>query len=321
MFGFSHDEVDALIDVSGIDRAHITVDMEYYYNGYLFGKRASIRVYNPTMALYCLDQVQRTKMPPEEMIDPNLRTDYSRLRRLAEHEHNRKILLNIMKNNTITAEIATSFSIDEMYQDRYFISLLFYMGLVTIDRVNMGRTVLKIPNYSIRTIYWEYIELITKNLNVDVMINTSEESAAIELLAQGDPTPYISYMSKNIFQRLSNRDLISFDEKYVKLMLLNGLFRSRLYVPTSEKEVEHGYIDIFLQRSPLFPEVPYEWVWELKYLKKDDATKKKVAATIKEARAQLDKYRASALFAGRADVKFAALLFIGKEAYQLIPLE
>jgi hypothetical protein len=149
-----------------------------------------------------------------------------------------------------------------------------------------------------------------------------DKTRYIELLAyNGDLSPYISYMSKNIFQRLSNRDLISFDEKYVKLMLLNGLFRSRLYVPTSEKEVEHGYIDIFLQRSPLFPEVPYEWVWELKYLKKDDATAEKVAATIKEAQAQLDKYRASVLFAGRSDVKFAALLFIGKEAYQLITLD
>jgi hypothetical protein len=209
-----------------------------------------------------------------------------------------------------------------MYHEQYFISLLFYMGLITIDCIDGGMTVLKIPNYSIRTIYWEYIELFTRNLNADIMINTNEERMAIKTLAyDGDPSPYISYMSNNIFQRLSNRDLIGFDEKYIKLMLLSGLFRSRLYVPTSEKEVEHGYIDIFLQRSPIFPEVPYEWVWELKYLKKDDATAEKVAATLKAARAQLEKYRASALFAGRSDVKFAALLFIGKEAYQLIPLE
>jgi hypothetical protein len=327
MLGFTRSEVDALIDRAGIDRALIMVDMEHYYNGYIFNKRADVRVYNPTMALYCLDQVQRTKLPPEEIIDNNLRTDYSRLRRLAENEHNRATLLDIMKNNVITAEIATSFSIDEMYEDRYFVSLLFYMGLVTIDRVTMGRTVLRIPNYSIKTIYWEYIELFTRNLNADVMIDPREEGAAIDVLAQGDPAPYISYMSKNIFQRLSNRDLIGFDEKYVKLMLLNGLFRSRLYVPTSEKEVERGnyvsagYIDIFLQRSPLFPEVPYEWVWELKYLKKDEATEAKVATTLEAARAQLAKYRASALFAGRDDVKFATLLFVGKEAYHLIPLD
>jgi hypothetical protein len=152
------------------------------------------------------------------------------------------------------------------------------------------------------------------------MIEPEEESATIRSLAyDGDLVPYINYVSKNIFQRLSNRDLIGFDEKYIKLMLLNGLFRSRLYVPDSEKEVEHGYIDIFLQRSPLRPEIPYEWVWELKYLKKDDATEAQVTATLAEARAQLEKYRRSGLFAGRDDVKFATLLFIGKEQYQVFP--
>ena len=319
MLGFTRDEVDALIDASGIDRALITVDMEHYYNGYLFNKRAATRVYNPTMALYCLSQIQRTKLAPEDIIDVNLRTDYSRLRRLAENEHNRALLLAIMKNDVITAEVAASFSIDEMYREQYFVSLLFYMGLLTIDRVDRGMTVLKIPNYSIRTIYWEYIELFTRNLNEEVMIDSREESAAIATLAyNGDPAPYLSYMSKNIFQRLSNRDLIGFDEKYIKLMLLGGLFRSRLYIPRSEKEVEHGYIDIFLQRSPLLPEIPYEWVWELKYLKQAEATEEQVAATLAAARAQLARYRASALFAGRDDVKFAGLLFIGKERCQLV---
>jgi hypothetical protein len=153
------------------------------------------------------------------------------------------------------------------------------------------------------------------------MIDAGEESATIRALAyDGDPAPYINYVSNNIFQRLSNRDLIGFDEKYIKLMLLSGLFRSRLYVPDSEKEVEHGYIDIFLQRSPLLPEVQYEWVWELKYLKKDEATEAVVVTTLEAARVQLEKYQGSALFAGRDDVKFAALLFIGKDQYQLVPL-
>jgi hypothetical protein len=185
-----------------LDRKLITVDMEHYYNGYLFNKRASVRVYNPTMALYCLSQIQRTKLPPEEIVDNNLRTDYTRLRRLIENEHNRKTLIAIMKNDGITAEIARSFSMDEMYRDQYFVSLLFYMGLVTIGHLDRGMT-----------------------------------------------------------------------------------------------------------------------VWELKYLKKDDATEAQVATTLEVARAQLEKYRRSALFAARDDVKFAALLFIGKEQYQLVPLK
>jgi hypothetical protein len=40
MLGFTSDEVDTLINASGIDRKLITVDMEYYYNGYLFSEDA-----------------------------------------------------------------------------------------------------------------------------------------------------------------------------------------------------------------------------------------------------------------------------------------
>ncbi|MDR1400422.1 MAG: ATP-binding protein [Treponema sp.] len=319
MLGFSHDEINTFINASSIDRALITMDMEHYYNGYLFNKHASTRVYNPTMTLYCLNQIHSTQLPPEDIINVNLRTNYSILHQLAENEHNRTVLLNIMKNDTITDEVAASFSIDEMYSEQYFASLLFYMGLLTIDRVDQGITILKPPNYSIRTIYWEYIELFTRNLNKNVIIDSRKESAAIRALAyNGDIDSYINYMSKNIFQRLSDHDLIGFDEKYIKLMFLGSLFRSRLYVPSSKKEVEHGYIDIFLQRSPLFPDIPYEWVWELKYLKKADATEKQIVAVQEAMRAQLARYRASSLFAGRDDVKFAAILFIGKEAYNIM---
>jgi hypothetical protein len=319
MLGFTQDEVDTLIDATGIDRKLITIDLAHYYNGYLFSEDAETRLYNPNMALYFLNKILMTGRIPKHIIDDNLRTDYARLRRLIENEHNRKTLIAIMKNNGIMAEIARSFSMDEMYREQYFVSLLFYMGLITIDRLERGMTVLRIPNYSIRTLYWEYLEQLTGNLNSEIMVDMSVEGAAIRNLAyDGDLGPYLDYMSKNIFQRLSNRDLLGFDEKYIKLMLLGGLFRSRLYVPDSEKEVEHGYIDIFLQRSPLVPDVAYEWVWELKYLKKEDAAEAKVSAMLEAAQGQLAKYRQSALFAGRDDVKFAALLFIGKEQYQIV---
>jgi hypothetical protein len=133
--------------------------------------------------------------------------------------------------------------------------------------------------------------------------------------------PYIEYVCKNIFSRLSNRDLQQFNEKYIKIMLLNGLFQSKLYVPRTEKEVENGYIDIFLQRSPLLPDIKYEWVWEIKYLKKDDAVGSRHATTLQttrdEAREQLEKYRNSREFVGRSDVRFASIIFIGKDKFEI----
>jgi hypothetical protein len=100
-------------------------------------------------------------------------------------------------------------------------------------------------------------------------------------------------------------------------MLLNGLFQSLLYVPLTEREVEGGYMDIYLQRSPLLPDVKYEWVWEIKYLKKNDETPEALQAKRDEANVQLQKYRRSQLFAERNDLKFASIIFIGKDRYEI----
>jgi hypothetical protein len=89
-----------------------------------------------------------------------------------------------------------------------------------------------------------------------------------ELAYRGNPHPFIDCVSKNIFARLSNRYLQNFDEKYIKIMLLNGLFQSTLYLTVTELEVSQGYVDIYMRRSHLRPYIPYEWVWEIKYVGK-----------------------------------------------------
>jgi hypothetical protein len=54
----------------------------------------------------------------------------------------------------------------------------------------------------------------------------------------------------------------------------------------------------------------------LKYIKVGDA-KKSVSAARKESRAQLQKYRDSHLFAGRTDVRYLSIIFIGKDKYEM----
>jgi hypothetical protein len=84
-------------------------------------------------------------------------------------------------------------------------------------------------------------------------------------------------------------------------------------------EVTKGYTDIWLKRSHLFPEIPCEWVWELKYIKKQDETNEAILQEKRnEASAQLAKYRNSHLFAGRTDVRYLSIIFIGKDKYEII---
>ncbi|GHT41596.1 hypothetical protein FACS189437_08680 [Bacteroidia bacterium] len=81
-------------------------------------------------------------------------------------------------------------------------------------------------------------------------------------------------------------------------------------------EVENGYLDVYLQRNPAVPDVKYEWVWELKYIKKGD-DEKILQSKRDEAHRQLDQYRHSQYFSGRTDVRFASILFIGKDKYEI----
>jgi hypothetical protein len=71
-----------------------------------------------------------------------------------------------------------------------------------------------------------------------------------------------------------------------------------------------------MQRSHLLPDIPYEWVWEIKYVKKEDENNKTLDEKHNEARVQLMKYRNSSIFADRTDVHLS-LIFIGKDQYEM----
>jgi hypothetical protein len=319
MLGFTEEEVVKILEEVGIEekeREKSLEELKELYDGYLFSAEAEKRIYNPDMVLYYLDSIVRYKKPPRNLIDDNVKTDYGRLNRLTMNEENKVLLERIIKEEGIVAEIVTKFSFDRMYDEEYFVSLLFYMGLLTIERQEKTRLFLKIPNYVIKTIMWEYIETNLKkeykiNLDLNELRKTIEEMAY-----EGRIKPYIEYISQNVLKVLSNRDIINFDEKYIKVILITYLVNSKAYRPISERETEGGYIDIYLERDIRIPDVKYEWLIELKYIKKRE--KDKVDKIREEGIRQLKRYRESRGLQERKDVKQALLIFIGKDEYQVI---
>ncbi|KHO61179.1 ATPase AAA [Thermoanaerobacter sp. YS13] len=317
MLGFTEEEVVKILEEVGIEeKENLINNLSELYDGYKFNKNARTRVYNPDMVLYFLAQYKNTGGYPEYLIDDNVKTDYGRLNRLTMNEENKVLLERIIKEEGIVAEIVTKFSFDRMYDEEYFVSLLFYMGLLTIERQEKTRLFLKIPNYVIKTIMWEYIETNLKkeykiNLDLNELRKTIEEMAY-----EGRIKPYIEYISQNVLKVLSNRDIINFDEKYIKVILITYLVNSKAYRPISERETEGGYIDIYLERDIRIPDIKYEWLIELKYVKKSE--KGKVDKIKEEGIKQLKRYRESKGLKERKDVKQALIIFIGKDEYQVI---
>jgi hypothetical protein len=317
MLGFTRDEVTKLMNVTGIDRNQIEVDMEYYYNGYQFHEDAVNKVYNSTMILYFFEQILENNKPPKNFIDPNLSIDSSRFKRLVKNDRNREIIVEIIKNGNIVSNVLEKFSIEQLDTDSYFISLLFYMGLLTMKKTS-NELQLVIPNYSIQTIYWNCLRDFVRDHSPEIMLNVSVLEDAISAMAtEGDIRCFIDYVSKNAFSKLSDFDLQRFDEKYIKALLFAYLLLSNLYIPMSEYEAVPGRADIFLQRNPNVPQVNYEWVLELKYCK-TDAKPTEINQKRKEGLEKLKQYINSFRLKDRPNLKSALIIFIGKDQYEIV---
>ena len=102
-----------------------------------------------------------------------------------------------------------------------------------------------------------------------------------------------STMSPSILKEdkeLQTDALDQFDEKYIKLLMIATSFMSDVYYMKSEREVQNGYVDVlFLERPP--NKVAYQYIFELKYLKKGDA--RQIQAIKEEASDQLRNYISS----------------------------
>ncbi|MCD5407098.1 MAG: ATP-binding protein [Desulfotomaculum sp.] len=327
MLGFTEAEVLGIIDRLNIKvtmpnsgqpltQKQLMVALKKNYNGYLFNEEAQQRVYNPSMTLYFFNQCKSGSQYPKNIIDDNIKTDYGRLNRLAANEANKKTLDKIIKNEGITATIATRFSFDNMNDREYFVSLLFYMGLLTIGGMQYGKTRLVMPNYITKEMFWEYFE---KRLRIDFGIEPQmEELAKViwDIATYGEIKPFLDYISEHVLQELSNRDLIQFDEKHFKVIIFAYLTTSRFYHIISEREVSSGYIDIYLEKDLRVPDIKYEWVIELKYLKESE--RDQLEQVKQKGLEQLHKYMASKSLTAKKDLKKALVIFIGKKDYVLV---
>jgi hypothetical protein len=321
MLGFTQAEVETLMLETGVDPALINVDMEAYYNGYLFHKDGKNRVYNPSMILYFFEQIRDMGKPPKNIIDPNLHTDYSRLQRLAKNDKNRETLLQIIREGGTVSRILEKFSIDMLDDDSYFISLLFYMGMLTVGEPYQFRLKLRIPNYSIKIQYWEYLARYVMTTSPDITVKNGPLHDAIYALAmEGDVQGFIAYISENAFSKLSDYDLQRFDEKYIQILMFAYLVISNAYILISEYKTAPGQADIFLQRNPLYPEIRHEWVFEIKYCK-TSAKDSEIAEKRREGMEQLKQRLQSYRIKDRPGLKGVLLFFTGKNKFEITEIK
>ncbi|WP_434282312.1 AAA family ATPase [Clostridium botulinum] len=316
MMGFTQDEIYSIMDQVGITdkpiREKIYTDMKQYYNGYKFNEDSK-SVFNPDMSMYFLDSYLAYNEYPKEMIDNNVKTDYGKVNQLAYNFNDREALEEIMTTGETSTMLVDRFNIHTMYSVKEnFKSLLFYLGMLTIKEQGLLGTVLKIPNYVIKTIYWEqYFQRINEDYSIQIQ---KVRIAVNEMRTNGNIYPLMELVG-TILEDLSNRDLIKMDEKNIKMMLLTLLGVDSTYFIKSEDENNNGYVDIMLKRKIQFKDITkFQWIIELKYIKESD--KNTFEKVKKEGLKQLQGYAESKMVReelGVENLKKVLILVAGKK--------
>ncbi len=299
MLGFSEEEVTEMLryyseagQLKG-DTDAMLEEMKPWYDNYCFAKDGlgESRVFNSNMVLYYLSNQLRNGHAPDEMADPNARTDYQKMKRLIQLDRlepqRKSIIYKIAEEGYLYSRLVPYFPASDMVKFDNFVSLLYYYGMLTITGVRGDKLRLGIPNNNVRRQYYGYLlEEYDRIRPADHWrIDQAFDSAAFD----GDWQPLVRAIGEEYEKTCAVRCLIEGERN------LQGFFTAYLtmagyYLIAPELELSHGYCDFFLLPDlGRYPMVAHSYILELKYLKQD-ATPEEAGTQWQEAEAQIRRY-------------------------------
>lgn len=282
MLGFSTEDVHALFSyykASGAIRPDCNIEavideMKPWYDNYCFSEDAlhtQSRVFNCDMVLYYLRNYISRGEGPKEMIDPNTKTDYNKMKRLIQLDKldgDRKgVIRTIAETGEITCNLYETFPAHQITNPDIFPSLLFYYGMLTIKDTLGSLLVLSIPNNNVRKQYYGFLLEEYQEVN---HINLNEISVLFTYMAlQGKWQDALNYMAEAYAKVSSVRDGIEAERN------LQGFFMAYLnlnayYYTAPELELNHGFCDFFLLPDLTHYATKHSYILELKLLHKGD---------------------------------------------------
>ncbi len=131
LVGFNEEEVKEILK-----HYNIQVDtniLKEWYNNYQFSPDVDYKIYNSDMILYFINNYKNGNLP-REMIDINLRSDYSKLRYLIytnkKLNGNFKTLQSLVAGESVSLMNLNFYNLP--FSDEYnFKVLLFYLGVIS----------------------------------------------------------------------------------------------------------------------------------------------------------------------------------------------
>ena len=302
MLGFSTEDVREMFTYykevgslpTNCDIEAMIEEIRPWYDNYCFAEECledGNRVFNSDMVLFYLRNYILYKSAPKNMLDPNTKTDYNKLKRLIrldQPDGDRKgVLKEIAEKGEITSNIALSFPASDLIKPNKFVSLLFYYGMLTIKGVSGLQLVLAIPNNNVRMQYYNFLmENYDEVCGVDTMELVSKYSA---MGAQGNWHDALQYLCDRYKLLSSVRDSIE-GEKNIQGFFMAYLSLCSYYIIAPEMEFNHGYCDLFLMPNMAHYKAKHSYIIELKYLSKANFTDETATKQWNDAVEQINRY-------------------------------
>ena len=301
MLGFGKNDVKYLmteLEIPEEKQEELLPIIKENYDGYIFSNMIEenyeqYKIYNSNMTLYFLNLYQEQNKIPNELIDNNIISDYGKIEAFMDLCQNMKkmgLLEKIIVEEPIESELTEKFNAEISFGEKELVSLLFYLGYLTIKENEFGILKFVTPNEVIRKVYSEYfLEYIKRKAGIRDEIKNGEMIKEILLYGKIDKAMEIL---ETFLKNLSNRDYQRFDEKYIKVIFYSICRMLGAIYVKSELEVGGEYADILLVPREKIQE-RYGVLLEFKYIKQEDYDKNHELLNQKqqEAKEQIERYR------------------------------
>lgn len=252
----------------------IVNDMKPWYDNYCFAEEAlkkKTRMFNCDMVLYYLRNYMDNGCSPRQMIDPNTRTDYGKMKKLLQFDkldgERKGIIRKIAEEEQIVTQLYELFSAYQIPKAEIFPSLLFYYGMLTIKGTRGSKLILGIPNNNVRKQYYGYLE---EEYQAKAYVDVNQlTDYYYDMAYDGKWEEGLRFMADAYAKVSSVRDGIEAERN------LQGFFMAYLnlndyYITAPELELNHGYCDFFLLPDLTHYASQHSYILELKVLSKKD---------------------------------------------------
>lgn len=334
MAGFTESELKELIlgtiyEEGKVDLEKLLADMRAWFNGSKFSSRAQDKLYNPQLVLSFLSLFKSNMEYPREITDNNVTSDWKKisniLMKLPQKERD-SIIEEVYINEKIEGSLATQFNLETPYRRTDAISILFYNGLLTIDKEEYGIMHYVIPNYVIKNIFWEYLRISYEQEHKLSLDLTEMGGIFVQMASEGKISLLVEEVSK-IMEPLRSYDYRNFSESNLKMIVISILSLNKIFIIDSEREVSTGRVDLLLTKYDPY-DSQYQFLLEFKYIKmmdeklkfkaEDGKTETKYELVKREGIEQLKKYLASDSIKSLENLKTYLIIFREKRKGEII---